>query len=488
MKFLLLISYICFFLFSSVYAQYTTESYITEKTLKQLNKDSTLTPMGKGILFVPSMLGTNRDPEFSIYKGSKFIKTEKTGKRIALDPGRYILYIGSGNVHSLVRIRVRVEEERTAVVRPVWSALIVKIVDQFGSEVKSSYQIITEDSKQLIGSATSADETKGEKSLVWIIRPDLYRVLKRGESPNSFKNFLTIRTTENEVTTLQIIMNSETQSLVGGGESIGDLTNLEESGNWSYKALLSGTFSLINDGTKDDTDSSTNLNLGSTLNTSAIYDTPENFSVNKLSIYENFIKQTDRDFLPTRDSFSLSSVFVHRMTEHIGPYVSLKIDTHFFTIKNDKEIILDKFLSPIIIQEGLGVNFEWKYQNKLHFNARTGWGFRQIISHESYTIFTDEVSGEYREKSETFTSRIGPEFNFLLTFNPFSIIELKEEFDALIPINSSEAIFFKSETTLSLWLSSFTTIEYFFSLEKESGNNDLKKYHSLSVQFFLNFL
>lgn len=62
----------------------------------QLAKDPTLVPMGKGAIFVPYLVDSQREPRFSIYKNGFFVKDAEPGRRISLNPGKYEVHLGSG--------------------------------------------------------------------------------------------------------------------------------------------------------------------------------------------------------------------------------------------------------------------------------------------------------------------------------------------------------------------------------------------------------
>ena len=68
---------------------------------------------------------------------------------------------------------------------------------------------------------------------------------------------------------------------------------------------------------------------------------------------------------------------------------------------------------------------------------------------------------------------------------PFSFIEIKEDFICLVPTNKPEDYSFSSETMLALWLSTLVNIQYYFSVKREPTlSNNLQKFHSLTIQLF----
>ena len=114
---------------------------------KQLNEDTTLMQMEQGALFVPYIIDQKLEPPYSIYQNDKLIINAEVGKRTILPPGNYTLYIGSGPRNFQQKIDVTIEKERTTVIKPIWSALIIRTIDQNNNDIRESYSILDEESK-----------------------------------------------------------------------------------------------------------------------------------------------------------------------------------------------------------------------------------------------------------------------------------------------------------------------------------------------------
>ncbi len=498
-------------LWNSLYAQYTKESYIDESITEQLSKDETFLPMEKGAVFVPYIFDSQREPLYTIFSGSKFIKDAHPGERVILDPGEYILYIGSGPLDSRLKKKIVVEKERITVIKPEWSALIIRTVDEFNTGIRQGFQIINEESKIVLATGSGADEAKGEKASIWIVMPGLYRITTRDESPDSTSNFVTVRTIENHLSDVRLVFQDDTSNtILGGGEVISDLATSGDTEGWSLRALITGNFSY-NQSYKSSVDTSS-YSFGSNFNGVAIYDTSSYYFRTKLDVYENFMKDENDNFASTRDLLRLQTIGVKRLGNIFGLYLSLQADTNIFghkkdfgsdtalkVIENDGSFKIindgddfkyDSSFSPLVLQEGVGLNLDFKYGHNISLTARTGWGFKQNIFHNSYDIERDTVATPEYEiyRVKTLKDTMGPEFNLLLIVMPFSFIEFQEEFVSLVPIEDTSAYYYRSETTVSLWISSFVRMQYYFSIKRDvTVSEEAEREQALMIQFYYNF-
>lgn len=486
------------------------------KIARQLSEDLTLMQMEQGALFVPYIVDPKLEPQYSIYDAEeKLVVNAETGCRVILPPGRYTLYIGSVPRNFQQKIEVTVNKERTTVVKPVWSALTIKTIDQNNNDIRESYSIMDEESKIQIASGTGADSLRGEKDQVWILKPALYRIAKRGESPYSFQNFVTVYTREGDDSTVLVIFDETTRGVLGGGEVKSDLDERKYTGNWSFKASISGNFALVNTGyLKGGSGSINNFSFGANLNLSAIYDDERFLFINRLEVNEQFQKSAKEKLRFIKDMMKFDSSFIYRINRYFGPYVSARVRTPFAyrylttskdsdktvsviesdgsskELGQDENFVYSKSFSTTIIQEGIGFNADYAYGNIFKVMGRVGWGFRQDLNPFAYDVSKLESDLEV-SRLEYFTSLYGPEFYFYLSWFPLSFFELKEEFDALLPVLDVGNFSFLSKSTVSVWISRFAAIQYEFEVEKSASlksKDTITSEHSLTVQIYYNFL
>ncbi len=504
------------FTFSFTYGQAVDIREVKNKNiLRQISEDPTLVAMGKGALFVPYIVDPILEPHYTIFQDGEFVKDAEPGRRVQLNPGEYEIYVGSGPVDMRTKINVFIDEERVTVVLPTWSALIVQTIDQYNVSLRESYQIVDEETKLQIGAGTGADIIRGEQEQVWILKPALYRVLKRGESPSSFQNFVTVRTRKGKLSTVQMVFEEKTRFVVGGGEVISEIIDPAKRGKWSFKAVISANFSLVSSGyVSGGTGTTNDISLGSNLNASVVYDDINYLFVNRLELNEQFIKPDKDRIRFIKDQLRFESSFVYRIKRYIGPYVSFRLraplfNKHFKTgsepeetvtvIERDestREIAPDtnftyaKSFSATTLQQGAGLNTDYSYSNIFSFTGRVGWGHRQDFNRFNYDISKLEEHYEIK-RLKYFNHQYGPEFYIYLSVFPLSFLELKEEFEALVPIQNTEELSFLSKTSAYLWISRFAAIQYEFLLEKSPTTTDVRTItseHSLTVQVYFNIL
>lgn len=509
-----LLSLICF---SSIYAKSVDVKEVTDPfILEQLNEDSTLMPMEKGALFVPYIVDSKLEPHYTIFKDGEFIADAETGRRIPLFEGEYMVYIGSGPTDLQMKIKVTVLNERTTVVIPSWSALIIKTIDQNNNDIRESYTLVNEKTKIQIGAGSGADILRGEKEQIWILPPGLYRIMKRGESPYSFQNFVTVRPQKGKLSTVQMIFEEKTRVVLGGGEVTSDLEDRRYTGNWSFKASISANFSLVNAGyIKGGSGATNDFTFGSTLNSSVIYDDSRFLFINRLEINELFQKPNKNKLRFVKDLMKFDSSFIYRINQYVGPYVSVRVRTpfgykYFKTSKEptdipvavvesngdrrqlgtDKTFTYAKSFSTTILQEGTGLNVDYGYGNVFKITGRVGWGVRQDFNPFSYDVAKLE-SDKIINRVPYFKNLTGPEFYLYISWFPLSFLELKEEFDALLPVDNVNEFNFLSKTSAFLWISRFAAIQYEFEIEKSPSTNSsdtITSEHTLTVQVYYNFL
>ena len=498
--------------FLSVFSVSAQDSIEDIEIKRQLAEDQTLMQMEQGAVFVPYIIDPKLEPQFSVYRGTQFILNAEVGKRIMLPPGKYSLYIGSVPINFQQKIDVVVEKERVTVVKPVWSALIIRTIDQNNNDIREPYSIVNEESKIQIASGTGADILRGEKDQVWILKPALYRIAKRGESPYSYQNFVTVNTRPGEISSVQIIFDDKTLSVVGGGEVTSELDELRSNAKWSFKGSVSGNFSLVNSSyLRGGSGSENNFTFGANLNLSLIYDDDNFLFINRLEINEQFQKAEKEKMRFIKDMMKFDTSFIYRFNRYVGPYVSARVRTPFAyryivtpdektttvvesdgssrELEPESRFIYSRSFSTTIIQEGIGLNADYSYGNVLKFTGRVGWGFRQDFNPFAYDISRLEKEYEISRLSY-FTSLYGPEFYLYFSWFPFSFFEIKEEFDALLPVDNVNNFSFLSRSTVSIWISRFAAIEYEFEVEKSASlksNKTITSEHSLTVQIYYNF-
>lgn len=505
--------------------------------LRQLAEDETLLPMSKGALFIPYLIDPLLEPIFIIKQNGKVVTKGRSGTRIPLKAGNYTILIGDGRKSQQMKFSVTINEERISVLIPVWSALVVRTVDATQTMIRRSYQLGDENSKIIVGTGQGADELKGEKDKVWLLKPGLYRIMKRGVSLDSTTDYITVRLRKGVGTYAYIVFDEKTGFVLGGGEVTPDAIQAKKRGNWRLNLVLNGTFAYSNSSyVNTSAGASSSISLGSRINGTFIYDRKHYYWINRLEIYEQFNKPGDGKLLFDRDQFKLESSFIYRFNEYIGPYLSFRGETSFFshdekisesqnvdTYAEESPEVLDdngnvvtpadrrllapgsyftysKSFAPTELTESTGFNLDYRADTMFSMTARAGWALKQVFSPHLYdtarSATLDPTTGRYTRilpRMKEFDFNTGPEIYLIAQFSPWHFIEFKEEFDMLMPIQGDaklvDRIIFSSITTTTIWISSFASILYEFTVKRNAAvSEQTEMKHFLTIQLFYKVL
>ncbi|MCK5808810.1 hypothetical protein KAH37_07490 [bacterium] len=503
----------------------------------QLTEDKTLLPMSKGGVFIPYLIDGQLEPLFIIKQGDKVIKKVHSGRRVALKAGNYEMSVGEGPSSQRMKLSFVVQNERTTVIIPTWSALVVRTVDANETMIRRSYQLGNENSKIIVGTGQGADELKGEKDRVWLLKPDLYRIMKRGLSLDSTRDYISVRMREGKGTYAYIVFDEKTGSVLGGGEATPDSIQAKKRGNWRLNLVLNGTFAYSNNSYVNATTGMTSsISLGSRITGTFIYDKKQYYWITKIDLFEQFQKPNDGKLLFDRDQFKLESSFVYRFNEYIGPYISFRGDTAFFshhervsdspnvdTYSEESPAVVDasgnvvtpadrtllvpgsyfaysKNFAPTELTESTGLNFDYRADTMFLMTARVGWAVKEVFAHSLYDIARavtyDAATGRYTRimpRMKTFDFNTGPEIYLVAQFSPFSFVEFKEEFEMLMPVTGDgrivDKIIFSSITTTTVWISSFASILYEFTIKRNAAvSQQTEMKHFVTIQLFYKIL
>jgi len=382
---------------------------------EQISKDRTKVPMGKGGIFIPRMTELHDEPDIEIVDtAGKSVVSGEPGVTYSVEPGPYFIMIGSGTHKQRIVRRAVVEELRTTPVLPDWSGLIVEIIDTNEISFKGEYELVRIDEFEPFGRGSGADVSLGEAVKAWILKPGIYKILGRGESYNTLRNFITVRLMPGELTRLVLIEREYDFAILGGGTV--DITSGKKiSSNWKYGGSIGGNTQYVNTvDRKDDIrkkDYSSMLSLNSSLWLRYLRN-PIDWETS-VALNEGFnIYQTGSSSISlqsTTDDFKLRSLFIWRFYKWLGPYGSAELRTnliqktiqrdekdYFLTLDNNNVVNTDNLISsskhklnpsfcPLVIDIGGGVNIDAIDATYLDISVRIGAG-------SSYSNFPDKYT------------------------------------------------------------------------------------------------
>ncbi len=315
----------------------------------QMSKDNTIVPMGKGGVFIPRMTQLHKEPDVEIVDSMGVsVAGGETGVTYPLEPGSYYVMLGSGTHKQRIVRKVEILEFRTVPVIPDWAGLIIETIDTNAAAIKGEYELVRIDGFESYGRGYGADVSLGEAVKTWILKPGLYKILGRGESYNTLKNFITVRLMPGELSRIVLIQRPEDLVILGGG-NIDMESGRKITSNWKFGGSVGGNIQFVNNVDKKDdrkSDYSSLLNLNSSIWVRYHKNPLEWETSIALNEGFNLVKQPSSSTLSimsATDDFKVRTLFIWRFFQWLGPYGSVEAKTNLLTKdiqRGDKELFL----------------------------------------------------------------------------------------------------------------------------------------------------
>jgi hypothetical protein len=381
----------------------------------QMSKDNTVVPMGKGGVFIPRMTELHKEPDVEIIDSlGVSVGGGETGITYPLEPGSYYVMLGSGTHKQRIVRKVEILEFRTVPVIPDWSGLIIETIDTNAAAIKGEYELVRIDEFEPFGRGYGADVSLGEAVKTWILKPGLYKILGRGESYNTLKNFITVRLMPGELSRIVLIQRSDDLVILGGGNV--DMTSGRKiASNWKFGGSVGGNVQFVNNVDKKDdrkSDYSSFLNINSST-WIRYHKNPFEWETS-ISLNEGFnlVKQPSSStftIMSATDDFKVRTLFIWRFLQWLGPYGSVEAKTNLLTkdiqrgdkglflILNDDSVRttteidssavhqLNPSFCPVTFDVGGGVNIDALNLNFMDIAIKLGAGSSYSGFPEKYT-------------------------------------------------------------------------------------------------------
>jgi len=387
---------------SSSWLDAAMDTWLAPTLAEQMAADETIIPFGKGGIFVPRYAETSSEPDVEVYDpANNHIVSVRTGRAVTLIPGDYDVTLGSGSQQQRIVKRVTVEEGRVTPVIPDWSGLIVEVVDKQGIAFKGEYELARIDEFDPYGRGYGASVELGETVKAWILKPGTYKILGAGESYNTMTNFVTVRLLPGELTNFLLIQDSsDNYSIRGGGTlQLASATRLLAS-NWHWGANIGANllFNMEIDHEAEIKGETNSLTMGLLFDTWVIYRKKPVEWNTRLRLDESInITENDQEtMINSPDRILLSSIFIWRILNWLGPYARSEFNTKLFNtkLKRNKEdrfcfvdtgyvfsyidtslaLVTEPAFSPLIFEVGAGVNADLTTRRYFEARARLGFG------------------------------------------------------------------------------------------------------------------
>ncbi|GMV40746.1 MAG: hypothetical protein AMXMBFR64_24620 [Myxococcales bacterium] len=459
-------------------------TWLQPRPAEQAERDPALDPAGKGAIFVPAMTDPLVEPAYIVMRRDKVVARKQPGERAWVLPGEYTVLVGSGVPEARLEFEATVVEGRTTFVPVEWAGLVVNVINERGSSIRRSYELVHLPDFEYVGIGLGAEIAEGEQLRTWLLRPGRYMILGEGESYQARKNFFTLRLAPGELVRYTLVVNEETGDLQGAGEVLigGDAT--ETTSGWNIDLVLGGSVQFLRSDNVVGKGSASTVNLSAFVETLLRYNDPEHLAYFRLNIEEGGdITLPDAPYIATTDELELDLLYVYKVTDWFGPYVraaletnlvpgyekldsprdTVKLDTDGTVIDTEKEaesVELAGPASPIEVWYGAGGRFTWSPDYWFDLSTRIGVGGRQVFTRDLFVQVDDSDTPELELHRVPDVGQVGIEAAVVLDVLATRYVALNVEFDMLEPFDAWDEPVISLRTTVALRIASFASLNY----------------------------
>ncbi len=468
---------------------------------------------GNGLLLLPDLTQTGYDSYYRIIDRHGYEQYARVGEAVPLMSGEYTIYYGSGDeTQQMKKENVKIIPRYKQIVEPDWGCLIVDIIDENRNFAKVRYEIFDLETGESYGSEFPAEEEVGEQQKVWMLKPGLYKVTVNSEPFSTYQNFTTVKVEKNKARMLTVVMSLDDdgnpEQMVGAG-ILGENFLEASQEKLRLNSAIHGNLNFNSDNETDKNIQEYTLNLNGQLENLLIYNLdPFHYSMRNL-VKVGVSKETDRNFRLSADEFDLKNTLIYYFLENLGLYIRADVNTHFFSEKyitdenfwaikkNASDIVKDSTLTnefrtkpnflPLIMKEGMGINFRLLNRSKASLSLRSGLGFRQEFRTNTYNKededFTDSTGVShfsFKEQENLITT--GTEFSLIGDFELPLGLSYSINADLLLPFAEDEDYSMEWENILNLKLFKYISLDYKLNLENQADKDYFITNHSLYLR------
>jgi len=443
---------------------------------------------GLGRLFLPTMTNPDFEPVYFVSLNDSILAVQKMGNSVWLRPGKYTVTYGSGTLDQMIREVVDIQAEETRILKPKWSGLTIRIIDETREWLKEPYELYRLPESETYGIGYGADEQLGEKLQTWILRPGLYKIIKLGEHINTYVNFATVKLLPGELTQYTIVMDSEAKNFIGSG-ILEFETGTRKIKNWNIYSALYGSFTLnrANDVTSES--QQTSMAFVAQLDYNIKYSTTKHYFLSRGLVEEGWNMQRKQStFRSYLDNIRLKNLYIYYFIPGLGLYARFFLETNLFKttyyydtpqdkiyLYDEQEIPEDtlysvrKFdaspnFSPLELKEGIGINLSLIRSLRANFNIRIGMGYRQNINWQLYTQ-DPEAKESFLAKSSSYLR--GPEASLIGNYRILRNMMITSELDMLISPEKDNQFVYDWDNNINVRLSKNISIDYTIRIKRD---------------------
>ncbi|MFC2150574.1 hypothetical protein ACFLQV_03630 [Calditrichota bacterium] len=473
------------------------ETWLMPSAQEQLYSEGMDDKKGLGRIFVPAMTNPADEPFYAVFDSSGLVGEQNMGSSIFVPPGRYTVLFGSGALDQKLRREVIIDRGESVIVAADWSSLTVEVLNEHRDYHQQDLQVFRVKNAESFGLISAINPELGEHLQTLILKPGLYKIVKRGEDFNTYVNFATVYLESGKYTPFTIVVDTVSGGFVGAG-ILTTVAQLKLRRNWKPYSALHGSvvFNAHNDASqrKYQIDLTTLLQV----DTRILYERFPHYYLSNNLMELTAIKQQGEEFSISQDRLQLKNTYVYYLLTWLGGYGRFEVTTHLFPrysyFESNRNAILrdlegndqTRYVNrvavypagfPLELKEGIGINVTPLRSFIAKLSFRTGIGYWQTYNRDVYQQDA-EVDTLFYLLPDTYPQ--GLESSVISNFAILNNLTVTTEFNILFPFHRTERTVADLENFLSLRLTKNVTIEHTLRLKRDP-NPDIG--HLLQEQF-----
>lgn len=390
----------------------------------QVANDPTPIASGHGAIFVPAMTDGGSEPAALVLRGDEVVASGVNGVRIGVEPGDYVVRVGSAPTSQMVATPVSVVAGRTSILSVAWGGLRVEVVDESNLPHRAGYELIRVADRQPYTVAFGADTLQGERLLTLLLPPGLYRIVQPGSTYRARTDFATVLVPAGGLVHYKLVIDPESGQFRGAGvvppEELG-VVPIESPWSRRYTIGLSVPFTSTANVIGENNE--TKFGTETFFDAYVAYQRDQHLFNVVFELEAGFekLKPEGSPAVPwrkTRDRLRADLLYARFISPRVGPYVRAGLRTSVFesnTLVTEDTVIARLFadgrretefvganttfptgdpFSPPVFREGVGLNTRVLQRRALRMDWRAGVGFRQNRFAGAFFLEDDPLTPE----------------------------------------------------------------------------------------------
>jgi hypothetical protein len=473
---------------------------------EQLAADDTSVPEGRGAIFVPFLSDASDEPQYGVYRDRRRVLSGSPGRRAILEPGDYVIQLGSRELDELA-IPVTVVAGETTVVPVTWGALRVEVTDRNSIPNREGYELIRVSDRDLFGVGYGADLLSGERLQTWILPSDLYRVVQPGSSYRARDNFATVYVPPGGLVRYRLVIDPDDGEFLGAGVITPEETSVPVGDERLTPNLIVGVNGNVL--IRDDVVATAELFIDGGLTFA-----DEGHTFASLLQIEEGIRWIDPEVgraAPVQnatDRVRLDLLYSYELTRVFGPYARAGVETAVFptrvTTSEDVSVVYtsvdgveavraisagssfrtSSFFGQTLFFEGAGINAWALRRDRAQMKLSAGLGFRQGVNTDLYVEGADSTPPTLRyDEVDDFVQQ-GFEGLLWGRFLMSDLARFTTNLELFSDFREIGDPTVRWENTLSLKLLDVLSLDYIFELLREPEISDeIDLSHEILLRF-----